>query len=110
MSSHRKQRLFAKLAAPAAGLALLLGIAPAAIAQEKSFDLPLSHRVPPTHPLRKAREDRGASVPNAAPPAAQGSASWAASSPGVPEGHRPPARAKSHSRHLAVTDTCACVA
>ncbi len=65
MSSTGKQRLFATLAAPAAGLALLLGIAPAAIAQDKTFELRLSHWVPPSHPLQKALEEWGASVEKA---------------------------------------------
>lgn len=65
MSSTGKQRLIAKLAAPAAGLALLLGLAPAAVAQDKSFELRLSHWVPPSHPLQKALEEWGASVEKA---------------------------------------------
>jgi TRAP-type C4-dicarboxylate transport system substrate-binding protein len=41
------------------GLALGLGSAPA---QDKTFELKLSHWVPPTHPLQKAIEDWAASV------------------------------------------------
>src|SRR5437868_6150545 len=47
-------------------LALLLaaGVTPA-LAQEKTFELKLSHWVPPSHPLQKALEDWGASVEKA---------------------------------------------
>ena len=37
----------------------------AALAQDKTFDLKLSHWVPPTHPLQKAMEEWGASVEKA---------------------------------------------
>src|ERR1700720_312609 len=36
-----------------------------ALAQDKTFELKLSHWVPPTHPLQKAMEDWGASVEKA---------------------------------------------
>jgi TRAP-type C4-dicarboxylate transport system substrate-binding protein len=42
--------------------ALLLGGATGAIAQDKTFELKLSHWVPPSHPLQKALEEWGASV------------------------------------------------
>jgi TRAP-type C4-dicarboxylate transport system substrate-binding protein len=42
--------------------ALLIGGATAALAQDKTFELKLSHWVPPSHPLQKALEDWGASV------------------------------------------------
>ena len=51
------------LIAAATGLALGLALAaPAARAQDKTFDLKISHWVPPSHPLQKALEDWGASV------------------------------------------------
>ena len=42
--------------------ALLIGGATAALAQDKTFELKLSHWVPPAHPLQKALEEWGASV------------------------------------------------
>jgi len=42
-------------------LGLLLGIG-AASAQDKTFELKLSHWVPPSHPLQKAMEEWGASI------------------------------------------------
>src|SRR5271169_1844215 len=45
----------------AAALAVLTG-APAALAQEKTFELKLSHWVPASHPLQKALEDWGAAI------------------------------------------------
>ena len=42
--------------------ALLIGGATGAFAQEKTFELKLSHWVPPSHPLQKALEEWGASV------------------------------------------------
>jgi TRAP-type C4-dicarboxylate transport system substrate-binding protein len=48
-----------------AGLALCAGLASPAFAQDKSFELKLSHWVPPSHPLQKALEDWGASVEKA---------------------------------------------
>src|SRR3954467_2844609 len=46
------------------GAALAL-CATAAFAQDKTFELRLSHWVPPTHPLQKAMEDWGASIEKA---------------------------------------------
>jgi TRAP-type C4-dicarboxylate transport system substrate-binding protein len=46
-------------------LSLVAGLAPAAQAQDKTFDLKISHWVPPSHPLQKALEDWGASVEKA---------------------------------------------
>jgi TRAP-type C4-dicarboxylate transport system substrate-binding protein len=43
-------------------VALLIGGATGALAQDKTFELKLSHWVPPSHPLQKALEDWGASV------------------------------------------------
>ena len=65
MPSHPTKRVLAKLAAPAAGLALVLAAAPAAFAQDKTFELRLSHWVPPSHPLQKALEEWGASIEKA---------------------------------------------
>jgi len=45
--------------------ALLIGGATGALAQEKTFELKLSHWVPPSHPLQKALEEWGASVEKA---------------------------------------------
>jgi len=49
----------------AAALAMAIGGASGASAQEKSFELKLSHWVPPSHPLQKALEDWGTSVERA---------------------------------------------
>ena len=46
----------------AAALAVLAGAPTAALAQEKTFELKLSHWVPASHPLQKALEDWGAAV------------------------------------------------
>jgi len=46
----------------AALTALLVGTAPIALAQEKTFDLKISHWVPPSHPLQRALEEWGADV------------------------------------------------
>jgi TRAP-type C4-dicarboxylate transport system substrate-binding protein len=43
-------------------VALLIGGATGAFAQDKTFELKLSHWVPPSHPLQKALEEWGASV------------------------------------------------
>ncbi len=43
-------------------LAGLLGTTTASFAQDKTFELNLSHWVPPSHPLQKALEAWGASV------------------------------------------------
>jgi len=48
--------------ATAAGIALL---SEAASAQDRTFELKLSHWVPPSHPLQKAMEDWGASIEKA---------------------------------------------
>src|SRR5262245_39111171 len=61
MSSRRTGRLLAALVTGAASIA----IASSALAQDKTFELKLSHWVPPTHPLQKAMEDWGASVEKA---------------------------------------------
>jgi TRAP-type C4-dicarboxylate transport system substrate-binding protein len=47
------------------GLALAIGAASPAAAQDKTFELKLAHWVPPSHPLQKALEDWGASVEKA---------------------------------------------
>ena len=52
---------FARMLAAAAAAALLCGAA-GAQAQEKTFNLKISHWVPPSHPLQKALEQWGASV------------------------------------------------
>ena len=46
----------------AAALAVLIGAPTATLAQDKTFELKLSHWVPPSHPLQKALEEWGASV------------------------------------------------
>jgi TRAP-type C4-dicarboxylate transport system substrate-binding protein len=51
--------------ASAAVLAALVGGSTATIAQEKTFELKLSHWVPASHPLQKALEDWGAAVEKA---------------------------------------------
>jgi TRAP-type C4-dicarboxylate transport system substrate-binding protein len=53
-----------RLAGCVAALALTLAVggASTALAQEKTFDLKISHWVPPSHPLQKALEEWGASV------------------------------------------------
>jgi TRAP-type C4-dicarboxylate transport system substrate-binding protein len=60
----RTGRLFAALLASAAGL-VAVALAPPARAQDKTFELKLSHWVPPSHPLQKAIEDWAASVEKA---------------------------------------------
>jgi TRAP-type C4-dicarboxylate transport system substrate-binding protein len=55
----------ASLWAGAAGLFILTALTPAVQAQEKTFDLKISHWVPPAHPLQKALEDWGSSVEKA---------------------------------------------
>jgi TRAP-type C4-dicarboxylate transport system substrate-binding protein len=59
----RAHMLRTSLQASVLGLSLLAGFA--AQAQEKTFDLKISHWVPPSHPLQKALEDWGASVEKA---------------------------------------------
>lgn len=46
----------------AAAVAALIGTATGAFAQDKTFELKLSHWVPPSHPLQKALKEWGASV------------------------------------------------
>ena len=46
----------------AAAVAALVGVTSGALAQDKTFELKLSHWVPPSHPLQKALEDWAASV------------------------------------------------
>jgi len=46
----------------ATALAALIGTSTPTLAQEKIFELKLSHWVPPSHPLQKALEEWGASV------------------------------------------------
>ena len=48
-----------------AATCLSLVAAPACLAQDKTFELKLSHWVPPAHPLQKALEEWGASVEKA---------------------------------------------
>jgi TRAP-type C4-dicarboxylate transport system substrate-binding protein len=48
-----------------AATGLMLLAAPAAFAQDKTFELKISHWVPPAHPLQKALEEWGASVEKA---------------------------------------------
>src|ERR1700704_1845971 len=62
MPSRRFKHRFATLIASAAGLAIAASAAPA---QDKIFELKLSHWVPPTHPLQKAMEEWGTSVEKA---------------------------------------------
>jgi len=50
---------------PAVGVAVLIGLAPEARAQDKTFELKLSHWVPPSHPLQKALEEWGSSIEKA---------------------------------------------
>src|ERR1700751_1593035 len=49
----------------AAAAGLTLAAAAPALAQDKTFELKISHWVPPAHPLQKALEDWGASVEKA---------------------------------------------
>jgi len=46
----------------ATAVAVLIAAPAAVVAQEKTFELKLSHWVPPSHPLQKALEEWGASV------------------------------------------------
>src|SRR5438132_191652 len=61
---RRERRLTAALVASATALAVI-GLEPPALAQDKTFELKLSHWVPPTHPLQKAMEDWGSSIEKA---------------------------------------------
>jgi len=62
MPARRAKHPVATLVAAAAALSVA---ASAALAQDKTFELKLSHWVPPTHPLQKAMEEWGASVEKA---------------------------------------------
>src|SRR6266540_4599739 len=59
---RRQRRLTAALVLSATALAV---IGSPALAQDKTFELKLSHWVPPTHPLQKAMEDWGSSIEKA---------------------------------------------
>ena len=50
------------ICASALAVAGLIGAVGTASAQDKTFELKLSHWVPPSHPLQKALEEWGASV------------------------------------------------
>ncbi len=58
-------RICTRMTALAGSLAVLAAFAAPALAQDKHFDLKISHWVPPTHPLQKALEDWGNSVQKA---------------------------------------------
>ena len=62
MPARRSKHPFVTLIVSAAGLLIAASAAPA---QDKTFELKLSHWVPPTHPLQKAMEEWGASVEKA---------------------------------------------
>jgi TRAP-type C4-dicarboxylate transport system substrate-binding protein len=62
MPSGHRAATRAVLVAAASCLALFAATTLRASAQEKTFELRLSHWVPPTHPLQKALEDWGSSV------------------------------------------------
>ena len=62
MPARRAKHPVATLVASAAALLI---VASAALAQDKTFELKLSHWVPPTHPLQKAMEEWGASIEKA---------------------------------------------
>src|SRR5262249_4944124 len=62
MPARASKHLFATVVASAATLLLAASAAPA---QDKTFELKLSHWVPPTHPLQKAMEQWGASIEKA---------------------------------------------
>jgi TRAP-type C4-dicarboxylate transport system substrate-binding protein len=64
MHSQRTKLHIAVWLASAASLSIVM-TAPAAVAQDKTFELKLSHWVPPTHPLQKAMEEWGASIEKA---------------------------------------------
>ena len=65
MSFPRVNFVSATCGAAAAALAMLGVMPPAALAQDRTVELKLSHWVPPTHPLHKAMEDWGNSVQQA---------------------------------------------
>jgi TRAP-type C4-dicarboxylate transport system substrate-binding protein len=62
--SSRNASLLARAAASSAALAILLAAVPA-VAQDKTFELKLSHWVPPSHPLHKAIGEWGADIEKA---------------------------------------------
>ena len=62
MPARRSKHLSASVIAAAATLLVAASAAPA---QDKTFELKLSHWVPPTHPLQKAMEEWGASIEKA---------------------------------------------
>ena len=62
MSLQKTESVRAKLAACAAGAALMFAFAPAASAQDKTIELKLAHWVPASHPLHKGFEEWGKSV------------------------------------------------
>jgi TRAP-type C4-dicarboxylate transport system substrate-binding protein len=64
MPSRAARHMIATIAAPAA-FAMLIGLAPGAIAQDKPVELKISHWVPPTHPLQKAYTEWGDSIQKA---------------------------------------------
>ena len=59
MPARRAKHPVVTLVAAAAALSVAASVA---FAQDKTFELKLSHWVPPTHPLQKAMEEWGASV------------------------------------------------
>jgi TRAP-type C4-dicarboxylate transport system substrate-binding protein len=61
----RHARLHAAVVAAAAGLLGLVAFAPTASAEDRTFELKISHWVPPAHPLQKALEEWGESVEKA---------------------------------------------
>ena len=64
MSSRRTGRLSVAIVASLSGLVAAGSLQPA-LAQDKTFELKLSHWVPPTHPLQKAIQDWGDSIEKA---------------------------------------------
>ena len=65
MPLHRTESVCAKLAACAAGVALMIAITPSASAQDKTIELKLSHWVPAAHPLHKGFEEWGQAIEKA---------------------------------------------
>jgi TRAP-type C4-dicarboxylate transport system substrate-binding protein len=64
MRARMTTSVFTLLAGAAAAAVAALAAGPA-VAQDKTFDLKLSHWVPPSHPLQKALEEWGGSVEKA---------------------------------------------
>src|SRR5215470_2178723 len=60
--SPRERTMKLRFAGRVYAAALLIAGTTGALAQDKTFELKLSHWVPPSHPLQKALEDWGASV------------------------------------------------